>query len=258
VVTDLARDKLGRVVWHDLFTPDLERARIFYHRIAGWNYVSEHAEDFTWGGGERDYVLALLSGEAGAGLIEGSVDPPSGWVPYVEVQCVDRAAELAASLGAKILKPPVEVEGVGRNCLLEDPCGAVFGVSLSRHAFPRPTMQFGPEVYLTGARGFPGEFYRRLLSWRFEPDQADQRRGRVVCTADVVVAEVGAAPPGVHGDTADWIPSLRGQARRALSARVSSLAGAVYDPSMEVAFASAAAMIGDPGGAISVVFEDLT
>ena len=247
--------KLGRVVWHDLFTADLERARTFYQGLAGWRYVSEHAEDFTWGGGARDYVLALLSEEAGAGLIARSIDSPFGWVPYVEAESVDRTAELAPRLGGKIVKPPVDVEGVGRNCLLEDPCGAVFGVSVSRHGFPRPTKQFGPEVYLAGADGFPDDFYRDLLGWRLERGDRSPGRARIVCAAGDIVAEIGVSAQDAGDRTASWVPSLRVAVKRPLAPWAASFSGRILDPSITTGFVKSAVLVSDPGGAISVIFQ---
>lgn len=151
-------DKTGRFIWHDLFTKDLKRSMAFYKQVARWNYEIEHATDFAWGGGEKDFVLALLDEEAGAGFAETPPALPDGWIAYVEVPDVDETTILAEKLGGLIVREPFEVPGVGRNALLRDPSGALFGVSLSRHSFPAPTTQFGIEMYLGGAEAYPGAF----------------------------------------------------------------------------------------------------
>ncbi|MEM9670742.1 MAG: VOC family protein [Pseudomonadota bacterium] len=92
-------DRTGRIVWHDLFSDDRPRSMEFYRRILGWRYKTEHATDFAWGGGEKDFVLALLDGEAGAGFVETPPSLTNGWIAYVEVRDVDAAAAIAAKLG---------------------------------------------------------------------------------------------------------------------------------------------------------------
>lgn len=134
----MTADKIGRIVWHDLFSSDRQRSMAFYRRVAGWTYVTEHATDFAWGGGEKDFVLALLDGEAGAGFAETPNALPDGWTAYVEVADVDASITTAERLGGTIIRRPFEVPGVGRNALIRDPLGALIGLSLSRHDFPAP------------------------------------------------------------------------------------------------------------------------
>ncbi|WP_052272527.1 VOC family protein [Leisingera sp. ANG-M7] len=164
--------KTGQIVWHDLFTPDRTRAMDFYRQAAGWNYQTEQAADFAWGGGEKAFVLALLDGEAGAGFAETPPGLPDGWIPYAEVADVDAAAAQAEDLGGDILRSPFEVPGVGRNALLRDPLGALLGISLSRHSFPAPARQFGPEIYLSNGAGFPAKFYAAVCGWQLQAAQA--------------------------------------------------------------------------------------
>ncbi|MGR3758586.1 VOC family protein [Roseobacteraceae bacterium NS-SX3] len=163
--------KTGQIVWHDLFTPDRARAMAFYRKVAGWSYQVERATDFAWGGGEKDFVLALSGREAGAGFAETPPGLTDGWIAYVEVSDVDAAVALAERQGGEAVRPPFEVPGVGRNALVRDPLGALFGVSLSRHGFPAPRRQFGPEVYLSNGADFPGSFYAGVCGWRVSPAQ---------------------------------------------------------------------------------------
>jgi hypothetical protein len=50
---------VGKVVWTDLVTPDLESAKRFYGGLFGWTF-----RDVP---GDRNYALALLNGEPVAG-----------------------------------------------------------------------------------------------------------------------------------------------------------------------------------------------
>ncbi|MCY6383622.1 VOC family protein [Hoeflea prorocentri] len=202
-------EKLGRVVWHDLFTRNRKRAMAFYQRLAGWRYVTEHATDFAWGGGEKDFVLALLADEAGAGFAETPQAFQDGWIAYVEVRDVDAAALQAEELGGAVVRAPFDVPGVGRNALLADPFGALIGISLSRHSFPAPRSQFGPEIYLSDRAVFPDAFYRTLFDWRAASAQSAGPAGCAICgpSGETVALRHSATLPRAAG--ALWLPSLK-------------------------------------------------
>lgn len=201
--------RTGRIVWHDLFTGNRKRSMAFYQRLANWRYVTEHATDFAWGGGEKDYVLALSGDEAGAGLSETPPELTNGWIAYVEVGDVDAATADAETLGGTILRQPFDVPGVGRNALLRDPHGALIGLSLSRHDFPAPGRQFGVEIHLSDGPAFPAEFYAQLFGWKTVPAQTAKKVGTVISGpsgAPVAVHLVGEPPDGRH---AVWMPSVK-------------------------------------------------
>lgn len=204
----MTADKIGRIVWHDLFSSDRQRSMAFYRRVAGWTYVTEHATDFAWGGGEKDFVLALLDGEAGAGFAETPNALPDGWTAYVEVADVDASITTAERLGGTIIRRPFEVPGVGRNALIRDPLGALIGLSLSRHDFPAPTRQFGAEVYMSDTPAFPIEFYAGLFDWSVTTPPIGAERRTVILgpSGERVATHLAGSLPD---ETALWIPSLR-------------------------------------------------
>lgn len=204
----MSDDKIGRIVWHDLFTADRQRSMAFYKRVAGWTYQIEHATDFAWGGGEKDFVLALLDEEAGAGFAETPAELSNGWVAYVEVRDVDATVVRVEELGGTIVRKPFEVPGVGRNALVRDPLGALFGISLSRHSFPIPQRQFGPEVYLSGA-AFPEAFYGPLFGWTAGAPQPGAEGAAAVAgpSGDIVAFHLIGKPP--KGDGGTWLPNLK-------------------------------------------------
>ena len=202
-------DKTGRIVWHDLFTGNRQRAMEFYQRVAGWTYQTEHATDFAWGGGEKDFVLASSGNEAGAGFVETPPRLTTGWVPYIEVRDVDAAAAHAEKLGGTIIRQPFDVPGVGRNALLSDPLGALFGISFSRHGFPAPERQFGIEVYLSGATSFPEDFYSRILEWRFVSPRFRARGDDAIVGPSGKDVAVRLSRELPNGRQAAWIPNLK-------------------------------------------------
>lgn len=207
--------KIGRIIWHDLFSSNPQSSMDFYGRIAGWQYETEHATDFAWGGGEKDFILALLDGEAGAGFAQTPEAFPDSWIAYVEVADVDASCALAQEIGGTILREPFEVPGVGRNALLRDPAGALIGLALSRHDYPAPTRQFGPEVYLSGRSEFPVGFYSELFDWALSPaSRSTNTDGRIIGPLSIDIGRHVIA--SAQNTQAIWLPSVRvDDARRA-------------------------------------------
>lgn len=203
----MTQSKVGQIVWHDLFTSDRKRSMDFYQHIADWTYKVERATDFAWGGGEKDFVLALLADEAGAGFAETPPDHENGWIAYVEVPDVDAAVERVHALGGKIVREPFEVPGVGRNVLVRDPLGALLGLSLSRHSFPVPHRQFGPEVYVSNGGQFPEAFYAELFEWHVSPKRDPECVSFIGPSGDVVAVRHASTWP--TSSIAAWMPSIK-------------------------------------------------
>lgn len=205
----MAGNKTGRVIWHDLFVKDRQRAMEFYQRVAGWSYQTEHATDFAWGGGAKDFVLAVLDGEAGAGFVETPTELSDGWVAYVEVNDVDKAAALAEEFEGTVVRDPFDVPGVGRNALVRDPCGALIGISLSRHNFPAPQRQFGVDVYLSDGVNFPQTFYAQLFGWTLVPAPSGFPSSSAIAGAAGAYMAVQLSGKPSNGEQATWMPSLK-------------------------------------------------
>ena len=53
---------------------------------------------------------------------------PPHWLAYFQVDDVDTVSKNAAAMKAKLLLPPMSMEGVGRMAVIADPQGAVFAV----------------------------------------------------------------------------------------------------------------------------------
>ena len=241
-------DRTGRVVWHDLFSPNGPLSMSFYGRVAGWNYVTEHAKDFAWGGGEKDFVLALFEDEAGAGITETPKGLRDGWIAYVEVADVDATAELAGKLGGAIVRPPFDVPGVGRNCLLRDPLGAPLGISMSRHGFPVPEKQFGHEIYLSAEAPFPGRFYNRLFGWEELPrDSGGANAVRGPSGDKVALILGGGAAPGSNSA---WLPCIRTGSLEASIGKAKASGGVVVNGTADNSSPASLALLRDPNGAL--------
>lgn len=111
--------------WHELITTDYQAADRFYNSLFGWEKKSEFdmgemglyhmfgRDRFTYGG--------MYNKPA-------EMPAPPNWLPYVQVDSADRAAERATEKGGTILNGPMEVPGGDRIAIIQDPQGAVFAV----------------------------------------------------------------------------------------------------------------------------------
>jgi predicted enzyme related to lactoylglutathione lyase len=111
----------GSLTWNQLHTSDKAGAAAFYSAVFGWSLA-----DF---GGMSVFNL----GEDGiAGIMDMPPGSPEGgpayWMTIFSVADTDAAVAKAGELGATVVAPPGDIEGVGRFAVLTDPQGVYFGV----------------------------------------------------------------------------------------------------------------------------------
>ena len=115
----------GKFYWNELMTRDVEGAKKFYAEAMGWTYDAMPMP----GGGT--YWIAKAGDESAGGIFDISgpdyAGVPESWMPYIAVDDVDARVSKATKAGAKIMKAPFEVPGVGRIAILLEPGGAPIG-----------------------------------------------------------------------------------------------------------------------------------
>jgi predicted enzyme related to lactoylglutathione lyase len=114
----------GSLVWNELLTTDVEKAGAFYSALFDWSpnatptpngtYYSFMVDDWGMGG------MMAIAPEMGP--------MPSSWLVYFGTDNVDASVTRATELGGKLMMPAMDMPGVGRMALLQDPTGAVFYV----------------------------------------------------------------------------------------------------------------------------------
>lgn len=68
-MTMKANSNVGRIVWHDLKTNEVDKTKDFYANLLGWQYHIEQASVFAWRPGEEaDYPLIMANDEAHGSL----------------------------------------------------------------------------------------------------------------------------------------------------------------------------------------------
>jgi predicted enzyme related to lactoylglutathione lyase len=118
----------GTVVWHELVTPDLDRATAFYSATLGVGWG-----DMDTGDPAMPYKLLQVSGRTAGGamsIMPGMGAGPPHWTVYFEVRDAAATAARAKERGGQALTDVIETPQ-GPMVTLADPQGGVFAVITS-------------------------------------------------------------------------------------------------------------------------------
>lgn len=242
---------LGQIVWHDLFTPDVEASKRFYGDLFGFEYVIEHSTDFVWGGGPGDYVLMSDGAAAHSGIIGTPENGRSGWLVYVAVDSVDEAALRASASGGTVARDPFHIPGVGRSCLVDDVHGAQIAPFVPSHSFPAPSGLFVWAELFTPDPVAVSPLYETMLGWRaHSPDHQAEGARRVFETPQGDRVAGLSQTGGQDGLPLGWVPflavaSLDDAVDRAVSLGAQPLGGSVI-----LGDGRSAQVLQDPVGAV--------
>jgi predicted enzyme related to lactoylglutathione lyase len=238
----------GKVVWHDLVTPDLEQAKSFYGALLGWKF-----EEVSSG-----YLLARNGDGPVAGLARlDSKEDGSYWLPLVSVADADQSERTARDAGGTVLLKPFDLGGRGRVAVLKDPQGAAFGVLQSSYGDPKDAVPqlngwMWNEVWTQNVSA-SADFYRKLVG--YEEDTT-----RIAGVSYTYLARDGVPRVGLItksdpqiGNT--WVAYLRVADVNAFTARAESLGATVLMAPNQKVRNGTVAILADPQGAGFVAQE---
>ncbi|MFE4519941.1 VOC family protein [Kitasatospora sp. NPDC056783] len=123
----------GSLCWTECYSIDAERAKSFYRAVFDWQEQDVPLGEVMYtvltpaGGGTDDAHGGIMQ----LGPEHTARGTTSHWLPYFEVPNADASLAIAATLGATVRIPAMDVHGVGRLAQLVDPHGAVFAVITS-------------------------------------------------------------------------------------------------------------------------------
>ena len=114
-------NKPGAMMWNELITGDVAKAKAFYGKVLGWEYSAD-----------EHYIHIMNRGRSNGGMIQMD-DMPTAWTPYFSVASIDESITKVGELGGRILVPKTEAPGTGHFALIVDPAGACFNIMEAYH-----------------------------------------------------------------------------------------------------------------------------
>jgi predicted enzyme related to lactoylglutathione lyase len=118
-------EKLGHMVWAELYTSDWQKAWGFYSELFNWK--STETMDMKEMGKYAMFSFGPSEKASMGGMLTMKNQPPA-WMFYVSVKDTDAVAKQIATLGGKIINGPMDVPGGGRIAQCLDPHGITFGI----------------------------------------------------------------------------------------------------------------------------------
>jgi predicted enzyme related to lactoylglutathione lyase len=160
---NLDKAVLNTVVWADLATPDVDKARAFYGELLGWSFTGgddPHTGFYTTGNLDDRRVAALWKKRP-------EMTGPSEWCIYLGTDDADNTADKVKAAGGETRQPPMDVMDLGRMANFSDPSGAAFGVWQSKshtgaQVVNEPGAMAWHELYTRDASK-AREFYQRVF-----------------------------------------------------------------------------------------------
>ena len=117
----------GSFCWIELATTNAPDAKRFYAALFGWEFQDIPLAPglvyttFRIGSGSIGSICQVSQPEAGRG------ESPH-WLSYISVTSLPDTIERAVSLGARIVRGPMDVSDLGRTVVIQDPEGARFAL----------------------------------------------------------------------------------------------------------------------------------
>lgn len=114
----------GAFSWNELLTTDVAGAKAFYGELLGWTLQDDNSHGM-------EYTLAKAGETLTAGIMaipEQAKGMPPTWGAYVTVDDVDALIPRVEKLGGKVCVPPMDIPGLGRFVVIQDPQGAVLSI----------------------------------------------------------------------------------------------------------------------------------
>lgn len=253
--TSLSSEPLiGKVVWNDLMTEDIDSAQRFYGSLFGWTFEESTTPD------GKDYVLARSGNVYVAGFVPIAA-PPDGthhsrWLPFVSVRDVDQAVSRSESAGGNLAASARDVK-LGRVAAIADPEGAVIGFARSSIGDPHDAVTVpGPgrvvwTELLADDMGEAAEFYRFVIGCELRV--VKRRNGEYTFLNKLGIDRAGILQNPSDAWSPIWLTYFGVENVAAAAANAESLGGQILLESSPNVRENSMAVVEDPTGALLVL-----
>ena len=259
-MTESISPQRGRVVWHDLMTTDVARAKEFYGQLFGWELKSvDMGSDCKY-----DMIHAAGSDIGGMVPLDTGEGQTSHWIAYAAVDSLDEAVRLADANGGKTHVPPTEIPGIGRFAIISGPEGGTISPFESAHAeaapeqaWPVPQGHFCWEELLTRDPGASRDFYPKIFGWETrDMDMGPMGTYTTLNRGDVGVGGMMRMPDDVPAPS-HWLGYVHVEDVDATASRVTELGGQLIKQPDDIPNVGRFAICVDPTGAPFALYRSL-
>ena len=242
---------IGKVIFVELVTPNIEAAKQFYAGLFGWTFRDSQNAGTA-------YAEALFDGHSVAGLIQKTV--PEGqhrqpaWLSFLAVSDVDIAKINALQHGAKVLFEPRSLPNRGLQAVFADPQGAVFAVLASSSGDPSdvlvPPGEWIWSSLITSDPENSAAFYQSLFAYEiYEIPSDDGARHIMLASDNYTRASINSLPANTTGKHAHWLNYIRVEDTVEMTAKAVALGGRVLVEPRVDRHGGKIAVLADPQGA---------
>jgi predicted enzyme related to lactoylglutathione lyase len=257
-MTTLTLNPPGTFCWIELGTPDISRARDFYHQLFGWSVVELPM------GPDGSYYFLQKDGKDVAAMYQLTPDMkaqgvPPHWLSYVAVADADAAAKRAAELGGQVMKGPFDLGDHGRMAVLLDPQGGAFAIWQAKNG---PGIQLRDEpgslawtelISTDAKRGV--QFYSTLFGWGVQPMPMPGMEYSLFQRDDMPVGGAMQRLPEMGDLPTHWLPYFVVEDADNALDRARALGATTPMPVMEVEGVGRFATFIDPTGAALAILQ---
>jgi predicted enzyme related to lactoylglutathione lyase len=240
---------VGKFVWHDNNSTDVEKAKRFYTQVLGWELE-------VWKPGAMDYPMIKVGDQMHGGFNASQSGAPSHWLGHVLVEDVDETVRRAEAAGGKVLAGPMDIPEVGRFGVIADPQGAVLSAFTPSGEPPPSEGVFVWDELLTSDVDAAKSFYTEVFGWSTRDMDMGQMGTYVVFRrgGDVDAAGCMRLPEGIQAPP-HWLPYIGVQDVDGTVARAKELGGKAFMEGMDIPNVGRIAVLQDPAGAVFGLFK---
>ena len=242
---------VGKVIFQELVTPDLTRAKQFYGSLLGWTFRDVAADELA-------YTEVILGNREIGGLFQRNIPAnehrQSAWLAYFAALDADAAVESALQHGGKLLFGPLSFPNRGREAVLADPQGAVFAVLASSSGDPSDLLaEPGEWVWsslITRDPDTDAGFYQTLFDYEvFTAPVSAGPEHLVLASQGYARASVNPPPAAAAGFHPHWLNYIRVDDAASVAVRVAALGGRILVAPRPAPSGGTIALAADPLGA---------
>jgi hypothetical protein len=239
---------VGKFVWHDNSSTDVEKAKSFYTELFGWELE-------VWKPGEMDYAMVKANDQMHGGFGAAQGGAPSSWLGHVLVEDVDDTVSRAEAAGGKVISGPMDIPEVGRMAVISDPQGAVISAFSSAGDPPTNEGVFIWDELLTTDIDAAKSFYTEIFGWK----TSDMDMGEMTYTMFKRAGDVDAAggmprPPGMQAPP-HWLVYIGTDDVDATTAKAKELGATVFQEPRDIPNVGRFSVVQDPAGAVFGLFK---